>query len=779
MAAHPGHYPLSDLWAQHNEHRLVIPKILFLIDFYLFGGKNYFLVISIIVIQTITACLFCTALNAYAHLDRLAKITLYGLIFALLFSPVQMDNFAWGFQVQFILNVLATALSFYFFAVATSSNQKRVSFDRRSRNSFVLSLVSALCATLSLASGLFVWPLLVLAGVLRRLDRKRLLMLIAAWVAVTCAYLYHYQSPEKHGNPFSTLRSPWLILKYLSFYLGGSWISYGKITASVVGFLGIGLALVLFSWAALRWKEAKSMDLFFHGIIAFVLTTGTLTGLGRLRFGVEQGFSSRYQTVALLLWISVTCLSSSRVRAWAPEWSWTVLAAFSLLLWSPFLRLGTILGPYSARADLWHGSEAAALSSVDDFSMEKSIIEDPRMLPLPLQFLKQHRRSVFSQPFADQLGSSLTKLYSIDRHTTCAGAVESSEIVAGALRLHGWARNPIADTGFHHLIVVDSGGEIVGFGLGGIASPTRKGAKEGQLGFREGWIGYGRLRSGLNRFKIYGILGDSDRVCAIGTQQTDSEIRIGYSAESSRLILDLSKTVDYVFRAGAWWRDYGSHADFKISPLPNPSQFGQALDVPVIGDWDGTGKLRIGVFRKGQWWLDMNGNGKWDPGIDRLTVFGQEGDVPITGDWDGTGRLRMGVFRKGQWWLDMNGNGKWDRDDKVVIFGQQGDLPVVGDWDGSGKLRPGIFRDGQWWLDMNGDFKWTSGVDRVVQFGEKGDVPVIGNWDRIAKLRIGVFRNGHWIVDIEGNYSWEGRALDTEFIFGQPGDSTSLFQWPE
>jgi hypothetical protein len=49
------------------------------------------------------------------------------------------------------------------------------------------------------------------------------------------------------------------------------------------------------------------------------------------------------------------------------------------------------------------------------------------------------------------------------------------------------------------------------------------------------------------------------------------------------------------------------------------------------------------------------------------------------------GTAKIGVFRAstGEWFLDMNGNGKGDgcNVDKCVSgFGQTGDLPVVGQW---------------------------------------------------------------------------------------------------
>jgi hypothetical protein len=117
--------------------------------------------------------------------------------------------------------------------------------------------------------------------------------------------------------------------------------------------------------------------------------------------------------------------------------------------------------------------------------------------------------------------------------------------------------------------------------------------------------------------------------------------------------------------------------------------FGGQDDLPVVGDWNATGTEEIGVFQPdtGQWLLDHNGNGKWD-GCHRdkcLGPFGLQDDLPVVGDWDGAGKVRIGVFRPstGQWLLDRNGSGKWDGcavDTCIESFGQQGDLPVVGKW---------------------------------------------------------------------------------------------------
>jgi hypothetical protein len=112
-------------------------------------------------------------------------------------------------------------------------------------------------------------------------------------------------------------------------------------------------------------------------------------------------------------------------------------------------------------------------------------------------------------------------------------------------------------------------------------------------------------------------------------------------------------------------------------------------DLPVAGDWSGSGEIRIGVFRPGtgKWYLDLNGNGQWDGCEDDgcLGPFGVSGDMPVAGDFNGDGIARIAVFRPstGEWYADLNGNGKMDNCEIDGCFGplgMSGDRPVAGKW---------------------------------------------------------------------------------------------------
>jgi len=232
-----------------------------------------------------------------------------------------------------------------------------------------------------------------------------------------------------------------------------------------------------------------------------------------------------------------------------------------------------------------------------------------------------------------------------------------------------------------------------------------------------------------------------------------------------------------VFRNGEWFIDVNGNGGWDAGDTG--FWFGVAGDQPVLGDWNGSGTTKVGVVRGGnQWFLDVNGNRQWDAGIDAAYTFGTPGDIPVAGDWTGAGTARIGVFRAGQWLLDTNGNGIWEEGtDFVTQFGNPGDKPVTGDWTGSGTTYIGVVRENTWFLDLNGNGFWDEGIDGVYSFGIPSDKPVTGDWTGTGVTRIGVVRGSTWFLDLNGNGAWND-GIDGVFPeFGIPSDIPISGRW--
>jgi protocatechuate 3,4-dioxygenase beta subunit len=219
--------------------------------------------------------------------------------------------------------------------------------------------------------------------------------------------------------------------------------------------------------------------------------------------------------------------------------------------------------------------------------------------------------------------------------------------------------------------------------------------------------------------------------------------------------------------------------------------FGNSDGVPIAGDFNGDGMTEIGVFYQGQWFIDINGNGRWDP-ADLWAKLGHEGDQPVVGDWDGDGKDDIGVF--GLAWPGdpraiardpglpdrMNDRGGEEKNaappvaeaaqgsrairmtdrssprsdliDHVFHYGTTGDQAVAGDWNGDGISNIGVFHKGVWHLDQNGDGIFERDKDLEVVFGAEGDVPIVGDFNGDGVDEIGIVSGGRLVLDTNRNY---------------------------
>lgn len=227
-----------------------------------------------------------------------------------------------------------------------------------------------------------------------------------------------------------------------------------------------------------------------------------------------------------------------------------------------------------------------------------------------------------------------------------------------------------------------------------------------------------------------------------------------------------------LFRGGQWIQDSNGSGAYDAGD--KGFLFGQNGDLPVLGDWNGSGVDDLGVFRGGLWILDTNGTNAYDAG-DMAYQFGTTGDLPVVGDWNGDGVDDLGVFRNGLWILDRNGSRTYDAGDIAFFYGEGSDIPVVGDWNGDDVDQVGLFRNGTWYYDRNGSYAYDAGDDSTM-FGTGGDRPIVGDWNGDGRDEVGVWRQGQWYYDTSGDGFYG--AGDTNSAFGASTDTPVVGTWP-
>ncbi len=251
-----------------------------------------------------------------------------------------------------------------------------------------------------------------------------------------------------------------------------------------------------------------------------------------------------------------------------------------------------------------------------------------------------------------------------------------------------------------------------------------------------------------------------------------------------------------IYRNGFWILDYngngvydydGTAANDKFYALGGPTSSGY---VPVVGDWNGDGRTKVGYYKGGFWFLDYNGNGTFDgtgPTQDRFYGFGgNANEFPILGDWNHDGRTKVGIFYTGNFVLDYDGDGLYTAADKFFpyITYTAADRPVIGDWSGNGFSKIGIYRNGFWVLDYNGNGVYdgtSAGGDKFYGFGgNTGEIPIVGDWNGDGRSKVGYTLRGFWALDFNGNGSFDGTVAGQDrFVAygGNTGEQPLIGKW--
>ena len=743
-----GQWHISDLWRQHNEHRILFPRFFILADWFIFGGANIFLLASILILQAGHAWIFIREVRNRQDWSVELRLIAGGIIVALFFSGANLDNFTWPFQISFILAFYSATLSIY--ALIRYAEVRR---DRTRRGPEIAWLAASVAcgfiATNSLANGLFIWPVLLGSAIVLGLPRRVLLLVGSVSALAIFLFFFGYQRFPGHTNGIAALKTPVAVLGYMGAYLA---VPLAKINHALGAVVGIS-ALCILAWITyriLRRRVFPRLVILSLAVMWYITAGAFVTALGRLEVAPPEN-ALRYGTPVSIFWVCallVALAEADTVNKRPVVIAATVATAISGLVMTILpLHLQQVAAALQFVPAI-RDAESAIRAGVDAKSQIAAVYPDPASgFPL-IEVLRAHRRSIFRD--ASMVGGeSLPPEYSVIGRDLCRGAWEATTPVDGAAKpaeaVSGWAWDSGANRRPERVVIMEDR-VIRGFGeftrdRDDVAAAFHRSGMTAS-----GWFGFAQ---GNALYRAYALLSDQRSLCPLSNSD------------------ELPKSVLAVFRGGQWF--INSNKSGTWEPEDRTFGFGIAGDLPVSGDWDGSGVTRAGVFRNGQWFLDWNNDGRSGHPIS----FGLPGDIPVVGDWNHTGVTKLGVFRNGLWILSWSSA----QDSAPVVrqftFGVPGDIPVAGDWNGSGATRIGIYRKGLWYLDTDGDFQFDS-RDKAFAFGLPDDRPVTGDWTGLGPANIGIFRNGQWILDSNGNRQYD--ATDRSASFGLPGDLPVLWK---
>lgn len=299
---HTGHLQWASIFAQQQEARTVLPKLIFILS----AAGGHWDVRDQIMLSVV--CAWLTVAGIFILLRRsglraTAMLVLFGLIALTIFTPAKFEIwiFASGFPSFFPALFLVAAL--------VIAGGERLGMTAK----FILCAILAAASSFSLANGLLAWGLTFPALlVMRRPPRWR--AWLAGWLGVTalCAaiYFWGYRKP-----PDLTAFAPavsWLdyarfILEFLGGGLAFAIKEHPELTATVFG----AIQLVLFFGATVYFLRRIGDRVLFARAVPWLalglhsIGSAILAALGRVGYGAPYALASRYVTFSVYLTIAV------------------------------------------------------------------------------------------------------------------------------------------------------------------------------------------------------------------------------------------------------------------------------------------------------------------------------------------------------------------------------------------------------------------------------------------------------------------------------------------
>lgn len=277
----------------HNEHRIFIPKI-----FYYLIAKISNVDLRVDLYFSFIL-LFCASFVFYNYLEKIKNLSRSFFVFFLIlinfcyFSIAQIENFIWAFQVSFISCFTFSIISLYNFHLVLNENKNKFLH-------ILFFLIFYILASLSNLQGLFVGFItqLILLLIFKFKFYKEKFFWFLFIVNLIIWGLYFIGFSTNQGSLVDVVNSPIATLQYFLVWISSPFVRTVGIYGYVVSFFIIFTAL--FS-IYLFIRKVNSLNIFPISLILYALLLGVSVSTGRVVWGIEQAFASRYTTFSMML----------------------------------------------------------------------------------------------------------------------------------------------------------------------------------------------------------------------------------------------------------------------------------------------------------------------------------------------------------------------------------------------------------------------------------------------------------------------------------------------
>ncbi len=456
-----GRAPWTEMFSQHNEHRIFFPRLVLFSDYLFFGGEGTLDLVAIGAVQVAHAGLLIWLLRRGRPTTR-GGLAIAAVVAMLLSSLRQEENFSWGFQVTFVGVFALATLACILFSDAVASMRAAQAYGGRLIAAFAVVVV----ATLTMANGLLAGLTLVCLAAASRAPFRIVAASGAVLAVLAVCYFHGYQVAADQTPLALSLWHPLRLLSYTAIYIG-NFLEPDLRTARLLGLWGL-VAMAGAAWTVVLRRDPDPVRMALFGIMLFTVGSALVTGLGRLGMGLDQAFSSRYATGAATFWSAILVYWWSfvnRVRG-AVLLRCAVGATALVLIVGAVRSQGSQKGGMEVRAREQRAAADALLLGLKDQVSFQAIYDVDGPVEAGAAFLRMQGLSVFGQRDAGLVGKPVARAGTTVGRALCGGSIDMAAAAAdlgpGGVRVsgRGWARDAWAMT--DRVYLVDGTDAIVG-----------------------------------------------------------------------------------------------------------------------------------------------------------------------------------------------------------------------------------------------------------------------------------------------------------------------------
>jgi len=449
-------------WQPHNEHRLVVSRFFYWLDFAVFNGSN----LPLLIMNLLLGGLIIWVLYQILSLPQsgITKNSILIVLFSFTiftFSVLQIENYSWGFQIHFFLSVLLPLLSFYYYLLFVF---------HQTQSSICWSYLFCVLSIGTMASGNFAVLVILVTSIY--LKRKAHEIAIHAVAAISLLSVYTYNYNSLNASPLETLiKHPDFIIKYMIVYFTSP---LNQLTNSQIPEFVIAFTLLIFFMVLKKiftcYKKIDKNLFVIAGLMMFMysLLVAFASAGGRYYFGVNQASASRYTTISLLGWFGalLVIMHNHEDGITSKKFTWTKLSVIVTIIFLPF-QIANSVSTNDVRSDR-EMAAIALVQKIQDDSISISLYPSGQRLTDLSRPLISNEQSIFTSDFKKTFSEINASLEEILTKPECIGFIDNiqkSTDERGFL-MKGWVALA-GDADSLNLLAIDASAKVTGAGISG------------------------------------------------------------------------------------------------------------------------------------------------------------------------------------------------------------------------------------------------------------------------------------------------------------------------